>query len=126
MALTTLDARVFALIDKGAWKAKEVAARVDRSLPSAQRSLHRLKDAGLARLHTGVRRGFATGGPPSLWTAVPGAKFPGVTPWGQRKTRKAAPRPVTIAEPAITIPPQPVTAAPTLAGTVAQMMRGKT
>lgn len=121
--LNQTDARVFALIGKGAWTAKEIAARIDRSLPTVQRSLCRLKDMGLAHMHAGVRRGFATGGPPTLWTAVPGAQFPGVTPWGQRDTRR---RPAPVLAPQVVyVPPQPVTAAPTLAGTVAQTMRGK-
>lgn len=71
----------------------------------------------------GVRRGFGTGSAPSVYTRVPGAVFPGVTPWGQRDTRR---RPAPVLAPQVVyVAPQPVTAAPTLAGTVAQTMRGK-
>lgn len=113
------DARVFTLLaDTHAWTARQVARAIDRSPVVALRSLRRLTDAGLVIERADPPAGFGTGSEPSRYTAVPGVKFPGVTPWGQRKTRKAAPRRVTVAPPAIIAPPQPVTAAPTLAGPV--------
>lgn len=122
--LNPTDARVFALLANGMqWTARYTAACIERSPVVALRSLRRLTDAGLVIEQVGVRRGFGTGSAPSVYTRVPGAVFPGVTPWGQRDTRR---RPAPVLAPQVVyVAPQPVTAAPTLAGTVAQTMRGK-